>query len=179
MCWCCHRCRGVIWMGVKVTGDLKLDSLTRQARDLDGSGVRTGFWNQGDLEMIAGVHEFGADIPVTPRMRKWFAAQGYPLKASTTVIKIPERSFIRAGYDENEPEFVAFVEKTLHDALETGIPKNRVMDMLALMFKGKIQEFMRDLKEPALSDMTKEMSGRSNPLVDSGQLVGNIRSEPE
>lgn len=44
-----------------------------------------------DLEMIARIMEGGATIPVTNRMRKWFAAQGMPLKSTTAALKIPPR----------------------------------------------------------------------------------------
>lgn len=167
-------------MGVKKRGkgDKALKDLIKQAGGMDGT-VRTGFWNQGETEMIAGVHEFGKDITVTPKMRAWFAYQGFPLKPSTMVIHIPERSFIRAGYDANQRDFQEFVDLILFQALNTGIPKETVMDMLSRHFKGKIQEFMRDLKEPPKSDMTLAMHpGKENPLMNSGHLVESIRSEP-
>ena len=42
-----------------------------------------------DMEMIARVMEGGATIRVTDRMRKWFAAQGKPLKDTTVALRIP------------------------------------------------------------------------------------------
>ena len=168
-------------MGVKVSvkGNLGLDKLIDTAKGYDGKKIRVGYWNQGELEMIAGVHEFGVEIRVTPKMRAWFAYQGYPLKPTTTSVKIPERSFLRAGFDANERWFTNHVGDMLQDAFESELPSETILNMFALEFKGKIQEYMRDLKSPALSDMTIERSGRSNPLVDSGQMVGKIRSEVE
>jgi len=43
------------------------------------------------------IHEFGATIPVTDRMRGFLHILGIHLKASTTVIKIPARYPIRKG----------------------------------------------------------------------------------
>lgn len=168
-------------MGVKVSkkGNLGLENIIDTVKGYDGKKFRVGYWNQGDLEMIAGVHEFGVDIRVTPKMRAWFAYQGYPLKSTTTSIKIPERSFLRAGFDLNEKWFSNYVEGHLMDAFNSEIPPEKILKMFALEFKGKIQVYMRNLRSPALSDMTIERSGRSNPLVDSGQLVGKIRSEVE
>lgn len=78
--------------------------VNRRARNRDGQR----------LANIAEIHEFGTDpykIEITNRMRFWWLAQAKnnkrwlfgPLKRSTTHINhpgIPERSFIRASYDE-------------------------------------------------------------------------------
>lgn len=78
--------------------------VNRKARGRDGE----------PLANIAEIHEFGTDpykIPVTNKMRFWWLAQVKnnkrwkfgPLKKSTVEINhpgIPERSFIRASYDE-------------------------------------------------------------------------------
>ena len=46
-------------------------------------------------------------------------------------------------------------------------------------FAGLIQKKMRDLKNPPNSQMTVEMKGSDNPLIDTGRLVGAIRHEVE
>lgn len=63
-------------------------------------GART---REGDsLDVVAAVQEFGAVIPVTPKMRRWFAAQGYPLRADTQVIAVPRRALFKPVYEENK-----------------------------------------------------------------------------
>lgn len=47
-------------------------------------------------------HEFGAVIPVTDKMRAWLHANGLHLKATTTHITIPRRSFIADTIDREE-----------------------------------------------------------------------------
>lgn len=56
----------------------------------------------GSRAPIALVHEFGKDIAVTPRMRAYLHHIGIHLKASTTHIHIPERSFMRSTFEENK-----------------------------------------------------------------------------
>lgn len=53
------------------------------------------------VHMLATVHEYGCDIKVTPKMRAWFAFN-YGIHLKTNVIKIPERSFIRKTFDDQE-----------------------------------------------------------------------------
>ena len=38
-------------------------------------------------------HQTGATIPVTPKSRAYLRSQGFPLKASTTQLKIPQRKW--------------------------------------------------------------------------------------
>lgn len=56
------------------------------------------------LTNIARVHEEGALIPVTPKMRAYFRHRwGINLKASTTHITIPARPFIKPTFEKYAP----------------------------------------------------------------------------
>lgn len=44
---------------------------------------------------LGAIHEFGATIPVTKKMRNYLHSQGIHLKKETTTIEIPARSFLR------------------------------------------------------------------------------------
>ena len=72
-------------------GDL-LGSITYQVADEEHVyiGVKKG--KSGD---IAGVHEFGCTIEVTPKMRAFLHYNGVHLKNTTTYINIPPRPFLR------------------------------------------------------------------------------------
>lgn len=127
--------------------------------------------------MIAAVHEFGTSINVTPKMRGWFAANGYPLKKETTKIVIPERSYLRSGFDEHVDDISNKIEQLAPNVLDLSISANQFMDMIGLEFSGMIQKKIKDTNSPANSQMTVERKGSSNPLIDSGRLVGAIDYE--
>lgn len=132
----------------------------------------------GELGMIAHVHEYGCDIKVTDKMRAYLsAAKGIHLKKSTTVIRIPERSFIRAGFNEHEAGWRKKAEELINEAVTGNIPVDAMLDMLGLDLAGKIQEFARDLKSPTNSSATVKLKGSSNPLVDTGRMIGAIKHE--
>lgn len=155
--------------------------LEAQVRKISGRKVRVGIFGGEDSEMktIGAVHEFGAEIMVTPKMRAWFAAQGYPLKKSTTSIKIPERSFIRSGFDENESALLSKIEESFQSVLDLNINADVFADAVGLELEGMIQDKMTNLREPANSDMTIERKGSDNPLVDSGRLIEAITHKVE
>lgn len=161
---------------IKDTDNTK--QLLKTLKEIGKSQIKVGILGaDSELSMIAAVHEFGVDIQVTDKMRGWFGANGYPLKKSTTVIRIPERSFLRSGYDENIDKVAHKVEQMLPSVLENDVDPKVFMDAIGLEFAGLIQKKLRSLKSPGLSSMTIERKGSSNPLIDSGRLVGAIKHE--
>lgn len=160
-------------MGVQIRDENRIPKLIKDVQELNKRRIRVGIMG-GDMAMIARVHEFGARIPVTDKMRRWFAAQGYPLRKETTHIIIPERSFIRAGFDENERKFLEEARKWLFEAFRKGTPVDAVLEALGLQLRGMMQTYLRSIKDPPLSRMTVEMTGRDNPLVHTGHLLQAI-----
>lgn len=171
--------RKKIGITIKDTGDL--GEVIKNLQKLNGKKIKVGvFGDDGsDLVMIARVHEYGCEIPVTQKMRAWFAENGYPLKKETTVIRIPERSFLRSGYDENIDTISKKIEEMVPDVIAADVDPKVFMDAIGMEFAGLIQKKMRDLKDPPNSQMTIERKGSSNPLIDTGRLVGSIRHEVE
>jgi len=168
-------------MKVTIKDTNNIDKITRNLHQLGGKQIKVGLFGKDDSElvMIGAVHEYGAEIPVTPKMRAWFAANGYPLKKETTVIKIPERSWLRSGYDENIDKIAKKIEKMVPDVIEGNVNPRLFMDAIGMEFAGLIQKKMRDLKDPPNSQMTIERKGSDNPLIDTGRLVGSIRHTVE
>jgi hypothetical protein len=168
-------------MSVTIRDSNNTDRLIRNLNQLERKKLKIGVFGSDDAElvMIAGVHEYGVEINVTPKMRAWFAANGYPLKKETTKITIPERSFLRSGYDENVNDIVDKIEDLLPQVLQDRINPQLFADMIGLEFAGRIQQKLRNLRDPANSSMTVERKGSSNPLIDTGRLVGAIRHEVE
>lgn len=72
-------------------GDL-VGSITYQV--IDSENVFIGV-KKGKEINIAAVHEYGCTIKVTPKMRAYLHYQGVHLKASTQMIYIPARPFLR------------------------------------------------------------------------------------
>lgn len=166
-------------MSITIRDTNNTERLLRALNKIGGTNIKVGLFGGGDIVMIGAVHEYGVDINVTPKMRAWFAYQGYPLKKDTTVIHIPERSFLRSGFDENIEEITRKVESLLPNVLEDGISADAFMDMVGLEFAGLIQKKLRDLRDPANSSMTTERKGSTNPLIDTGRLVGAISHKVE
>lgn len=98
----------------------RIPDLIKQLKSLESYKVQLGIVApSGDkMYMVARVHEYGVDIPVTDKMRGWFLAQGMPLKKGQVKITIPERSYFRSGWDSNKASISNKVEKAIGDLMD-------------------------------------------------------------
>ncbi|KHD86371.1 hypothetical protein NG54_03385 [Heyndrickxia ginsengihumi] len=161
-----------------------IDKMVKNVNQLKGRHIKVGvFGNEkhkdSDIEMVdlARIHEYGCDIQVTPKMRAWFAYNGYPMKPETTVIHIPERSFLRSGYDENIDSITKKIKEMMPDVIAAEVDPDMFMDAIGEEFAGLIQKKLKSIDSPPNTKMTLQRKDSTNPLQDSGQLVGAIRHE--
>lgn len=94
-------------------------------------------------------------------------------------VTIPERSFLRAGFDKNVNHITDKIKLMLNDVLEFAISPHDFVDMIGLEFAGLIQMELRNLNSPANAPLTVSNKKSDNPLVDTGRLVGAIRHKIE
>jgi|LSQX01.3.fsa_nt_gb hypothetical protein len=120
--------------------------------------------------MIASVQEFGCKITVTPKMRAYLHSQGLHLKASTKQINIPERSFIRSGFDEQKVRYEKQAAKLLDKVLHLAIPVDTFFSVLGEYIAGQLQTYLTDISTPPNHPFTIARKGSSNPLIDTGRL---------
>lgn len=94
-------------------------------------------------------------------------------------VTIPERSFLRSGFDKNLNKIMDKVELYMNDVFEFRINPDTFANMIGLEFAGLIQEELRAINSPANAPLTVSNKKSDNPLVDTGRLVGAIRHEVE
>ena len=163
-------------MGVKVSYTSKGDgfpSMKRRLEAINGTAVEVGVL-QGKSAWLASIHEYGCDIPVTEKMRGFLGSQGLHLNKNTTHIHIPERSFLRSGYDSNRDKVMEKAQKALADVAAGRMSANALYSAVGLELSSKIKDYARDLDSPANHPFTADRKGSSNPLVDSGDMIGGI-----
>lgn len=152
--------------------------MKKAIHSIDGKKVNVGVL-QGEHQWLAGIHEYGCRIEVTENMRAYLASQGLHLKKSTTHIVIPERSFLRAGFDEHRKEVERKTEKILGLLLNDEMSEDRFLRLLGILLKSRIQEYARKLNQPPNHPFTIERKGTSNPLVDTKDMINSICYEVE
>ena len=149
-----------------------IPKLIKVLRDLERMHVEVGIFGENDSQIliIAGVHEFGAKIQVTPKMRNFLHSIGIHLRKETEAINIPERSFIRAGFDENVSKIQQQAEILIDDVLSLKIGAKAFYEALGGAVVSMFQDYLTEISSPPLSSVTIERKGSSNPLIDTGRL---------
>ena len=138
--------------------------VSKSVETIGGKKVQVGALH-GDHAWLAGIHEYGCTIPVTPKMRAFLHSQGLHLSSDTKVIKIPERSFIRNGHDENADRVITQTERALSLVIAGKMTVDDMLDLYGEQMATAIKTYARDLNNPANHPFTIEQKGSSNPLV--------------
>jgi len=154
----------------------KIPQILDVIKELQETKLQVGIFAEegSELFMIAMVNEYGTSINVTPKMRAYFHYQGIHLKGTTTQIKIPERSFIRAGFEYGRNDLEKLVEKALPLVLNLRLSVDEFYKMLGEMAVGKIHEHIQRLRTPPNSPMTIANKKSSKLLIDTGRLTQSI-----
>lgn len=148
-------------------------------REVNGKKVSVGVLGGGEQSWLASIHEYGCRIQVTEKMRAYLHKMGLHLKDSTTHITIPERAFLRNGFDESKDQVIQQAENVLGEVIAGRMNPEQLFEMIGLLMKSKIQDYARDLQNPPNHPYTKEQKGSSNPLIDSGDMIGSISYKVE
>jgi len=162
---------------VKITDKNKIPELVKELEYLASHQLEIGILSgeqESDILLIANVHEFGTRIQVTDKMRAYLHSIGIHLRGDTKEINIPERSFIRQGFDSNINEINSTIEKLLNGVLEGKTTGRAMLEALGGQVVSKMQEYLINLSEPPNHPATIERKGSSNPLVDTSQMVNSI-----
>lgn len=95
-------------------------------------------------------------------------------------VKIPERSFLRAGFDEHHNEVVNKAERLLPLILHDEMSGDEFFEQIGDMLSKRIKSYARDLKDPPKSNVTLEQyPSKVNPLVNTGNMIKSISYEVE
>ena len=102
--------------------------------------------------MVAAVHEFGSG-------------------------SIPERSFLRSTFDEQQKKYIKMASKLFKKAVDGKITAEQIADLIGLEAAADVVDKINAIQTPPNSDATILRKGSSNPLVDTGHLKQSIRHE--
>ncbi len=92
----------------------------------------------------------------------------------TKSVKIPERSFLRAGHDTYIDEVLNSTKPMLEGVISGDISPEEYFNAIGHSLSSQIKKYAKDLSSPENSWATTEMKGSSNPLVDTGNMIESI-----
>lgn len=164
-------------MGIKGKATTKKNgfpSMIKNLKMVNGSAVEAGVL-KGEHVWLAPIHEYGLDIEVTPAMRAYLHGQGLHLKDSTTHIHIPERAFLRTGYDQNRDKLLQKVQMLLQDVASGKMSAAQFHEAVGSSLRDAIKKYAIELNSPGNHPFTVDRKGSSNPLVGkTGDMIEGI-----
>lgn len=161
-------------MGVKVKWTVKkdlLDQMKRNAAAVSGTAVEVGVL-KGEHQWLAGIHEYGCTMTVTNKQRRYMMGK-YGLLLGKQLV-IPERSFLRAGYDKEGPTVVKHAAKILADVAAGSLAPSTLYESVGEDLSERIKDYANDLHTPPNHPFTVGQKNSSNPLHDTGDMIEGI-----
>lgn len=133
--------------------------ILKSLRLLDEKAVKIGI-QSGDmtadgkknLAYIASIHEYGDERGI-----------------------IPERSFIRSAWDENQHEINNFTNNLGGKITDGTVEPKQALDLIGLKVTGMIQEKITDGDFVPNAPATVRAKGSDKPLIDTGRLRASVR----
>jgi hypothetical protein len=90
---------------------------------------------------------------------------------------VPERSFIRQWFDENEPKLRDMLTSMMRQAVKGELSRQQVLDRMGQYCVGSIQERIANQIPPPNAPSTVARKGSSTPLIDVGTLRSAVSYE--
>jgi len=158
-----------------------LARLRRELAALSKLSVHVGVLGdeESGMLMIANVHEYGATISVTPKMRAYLHYNGLHLRGDTETINIPERSYIRASFDTGQQELGKIVNNAIRKVIQGEKTALQAMEEIGLLAAQITRKFIgaQKVTPQERHPYTDAHSTQKTTLVDSGRLVESITFE--
>jgi len=114
---------------------------------------------------VGAEHEFGSESP-----RTYTSSRGNKV----TVSGVPERSFLRSTAKEKRKDWSELIVKSMRMVLTEKITVEDAMEKVGLRAESDVKKKIVEISDPPNSQQVIDDKGSSNPLIDTGHLVGSI-----
>ncbi len=88
---------------------------------------------------------------------------------------IPQRSFMRTSFDENEQRINRFAEKQFGLVLDGKQNILKAFGLIGQLVQSVIQVKIREIRYPPNAESTIKQKGSDKPLIDFGQMIQSVR----
>lgn len=94
-------------------------------------------------------------------------------------VNIPERSFIRASFDNGKGDLSEYIKQAVINIIRKGWTAKQAADYVGTMAAEMTRQYMNGGLEPGKSKVTQLTTTQKQPLYDTGRLIGSITYEVE
>lgn len=157
-------------MTVTVEDDNRIPELLKELKYLENAVIKVGIFAPEGSELFvkAHVNEYGAQIKVTDAMRGYLWWKGMNIGKDTKYINIPERSYLRSTFDEEEKDIVKQFENGIQDIMDGKKTAKQLLQEIGLDLERAVKEKIKNIDSPPNHPFTVKQKGSSSPLIDKG-----------
>src|SRR5690625_1095614 len=136
----------------------------------------TGSRKSAQVGWFIGQHHAGSDLPMA-QIASWLEyghRNGGIFEGTIT----PPRPFMRAGfivYLRDNPEIAAITAAQIRHVMEGKKTWTAAYSTIATKMAEALKMIMESWNDPRNSPMTVALKGFDNPLIETGELVNNIK----
>lgn len=153
---------------------IDLGAMIERAEKINGRRVIVGPKGERNRR-IAKVQEYGAtNVPVGGEFGEFWRK-----RTGRSTINIPERSFIRNGWDSNEGAIMPVVELVAKQYARGAISEDTLFSSVGNTVANAIKDYMRTLNDPPNSPLVVEFKGFNDPLIHTGELLRSVDYDVE
>lgn len=92
-------------------------------------------------------------------------------------VNIPERSFIRASFDDGREKLSQYCREAVDNIVRNGWTAQQAADYVGRLAVDMTRQFMNAGLDPPKHRITKLTTTQQQPLYDTGRLIGSIAYE--
>lgn len=148
-------------MSVKYKNNLnKISKLKENLKKISGKKIQVGY-TEGKESFLAELNEYGCNIDVTPDVRKLFNNAGIELDEGLTKVILPEKAFLRIGYDEVKNIVFNKIGSMMGSVIDGRFDSKDFMEGLAVFIKDNLQEKAANINNNQSSKSKADKKGNS------------------
>jgi len=98
-------------------------------------------------------------------------------RGNVTVRSIPERSFMRSTFGENQQKWIQDVADNVQFLLDGTVKPQSFIESLGTVMETAIKQKIIDIHEPPNSQQVVDDKGSDHPLIDTGRMIQSITHE--
>lgn len=166
-------------MSVKIIDNRKeWDRIRKEIVLFKNGKTSIGFFTGGndpskDLATRAMVQEYGARIPVTKKMKGFFAYK-FGIQLKTKMIRIPARPFQRRTFDNNQGMIQKMINMFYGKVIDGKLSAKQALSQLGEWYRGLTIVAVRSGGFAPNAPLTIKQKKSSRPLVDSGEMINSL-----
>lgn len=142
--------------------------------------IKAGLFGEGNdpknnYAYLGLIHQMGANIKITDKMRTFLHTIGIHVKQGTLYIVIPKRPFMSNAFDKFMNDIINFIILEYRKVIDGKQTLKQMIDRIGVKHEGQIKKSFTEFTYKENHPATIAEKGSSTPLIDNGQMRNSVK----